>query len=161
VGTESGKGDQLRKRVDRGLASSGLRYIGLVEGYDVPLGGRTDVVVTDGFTGNIVLKTLEGSLALAAAVTGSDFASQSHASTSRRAAVLLGVAGTVVVGHGASGPAEVAACVAHAAAAVRDDQLNRLRAVLEAGEQSSTGERPTDPHPTRPQARMSAVPAVT
>ena len=167
VGTEPGKGDPLRKRADRGLAGSGLRYIGLVEGYDVPLGGRADVIVTDGFTGNIVLKTLEGSLALAAA-TGVT-ADPTKVAT-LRAATLLGVAGAVVIGHGAAGAAEVAGCLAHAAVAVREDHLVRLRAALDhplpaSAEPSTSGvladQRPTKPNPTRPQARMSAVPAAT
>jgi glycerol-3-phosphate acyltransferase PlsX len=156
VGTEPGKGDPLRKRADRGLAGSGLRYIGLVEGHDVPLGGRADVVVTDGFTGNIVLKTLEGSLALAAA-TG--LTADPAKVATLRAATLLGVVGTVVIGHGAAGPVEVAGCLAHAAAAVRDDHLVRFCAALTSGDANSA--QPAEPHPTRPQARMTVVPAAT
>ncbi|SHM31454.1 hypothetical protein [Cryptosporangium aurantiacum] len=182
VGTEPGKGDPLRKKADRGLAGSGLHYIGLVEGYDVPLGGRADVVVTDGFTGNVVLKTLEGSLALAASNgtasngtasngTASNGTAEATGPGSRRAATLLGVAGTVVIGHGAAGPADVADCVALAASAVRDNYLLHLRAALDnpqppsetapphAGpdEQHRSAVRPQ----TRPQARMTAAPAAT
>lgn len=172
VGTESGKGDSLRKKADRGLSGSGLHYVGPVEGYDVPIGGRADVVVTDGFTGNVVLKTLEGSLVLAAA-HGTPVADRYP---SRRAATLLGVAGTVVIGHGAAGPADVADCVAVAAAAVRDDQLARFRAALEhsgpAGTPGSGAPDTTDVSPeaapvragrsqNRSQARMTAAPAAT
>ncbi|WP_420843146.1 phosphate acyltransferase PlsX [Cryptosporangium phraense] len=127
VGTEPGKGDQLRKKADRALSGGDLHYVGLVEGYDVPLGGRADVVVTDGFTGNVVLKTLEGSLALA----GTSVAPAAHGRVHRRAATLLGVQGIVVLGHGAAGSDDVADCIALAAAAVRDDDAARLRAVLE------------------------------
>ncbi|MFI5957270.1 phosphate acyltransferase PlsX [Cryptosporangium sp. NPDC051539] len=123
VGTEPGKGDPLRKKADRALSGTDLHYIGLVEGYDVPLGGRADVVVTDGFTGNVVLKTLEGSLVLA----GTSVARSRYP----RAATLLGVAGTVVLGHGAAGPTDVADCVALAATAVRAHDHAHLRAALE------------------------------
>src|SRR5262249_28792350 len=61
-GTESGKGTDLTRETDRLLgAASGKQfdYIGYVEGRDI-LGGALDVVVTDGFTGNVVLKTAEG-----------------------------------------------------------------------------------------------------
>jgi glycerol-3-phosphate acyltransferase PlsX len=160
VGTEPGKGDALRKKADRGLTGSGLRYVGLVEGYEVPLGGRADVVVTDGFTGNIVLKTLEGSLALASAVTGAEFPSGDQ-----RAAILLGVPGTVVIGHGAAGPSDVAACLANAAVAVREDRLARIRAALnqpfDADDADQGESSPAHSPSTRPQARMTAVPAAT
>lgn len=157
VGTEPGKGDPLRKKADRGLAASGLHYVGLVEGHDVPLGGRADVVVTDGFTGNVVLKTLEGSLALAAR-TGNSAAGAQPAG--RRAATLLGVAGTVVVGHGAASASDVADCVALAASAVRGNQLLRMRAALGHPVQPVDVPPAADP-PIRPQARMSAGPAAT
>ncbi|MFG1923641.1 phosphate acyltransferase PlsX [Cryptosporangium sp. NPDC048952] len=161
IGTEPGKGDPLRKRADRGLTGSGLNYIGLVEGYDVPLGGRADVVVTDGFTGNVVLKTLEGSLALAGAVPAAE-----QRGPSRRAATLLGVAGTVVIGHGAASPADVADCIALAAAAVRENHLAVLRAMLENsdpvtdyddGVPIEAAPAPVGQAHNRLQARMAAV----
>jgi phosphate acyltransferase len=59
-GEESGKGDLLRKEASA-LLSELKGFIGNVEGRDL-LHGHADVVVTDGFTGNIVLKTLEGAM---------------------------------------------------------------------------------------------------
>src|SRR3712207_8816395 len=41
------------------MEESGIRFVGNVEGRDIP-GGEADVLVTDGFTGNVVLKTAEG-----------------------------------------------------------------------------------------------------
>ncbi|WP_406046362.1 phosphate acyltransferase PlsX [Micromonospora sp. NBC_00898] len=111
VGTEAGKGDRLRRAADPALATvplpCGARYVGLVEGYDVALGVRADVVVTDGFTGNVLLKAIEGAYAMAGGPPASGGAP--------RAAALLGVAGTVVVCHGAARPDEVASGIALAA----------------------------------------------
>jgi glycerol-3-phosphate acyltransferase PlsX len=64
IGTEPGKGDRLRRDAGARLAGTALPdggwYVGMVEGHHVALGGPADVVVTDGFTGNVVLKTSEG-----------------------------------------------------------------------------------------------------
>ena len=113
VGTEPGKGDSLRRKAHKALAASGLRYVGPVEGHHILLGGRADVVVTDGFTGNAVLKAVEGTVALVRSAVSEPVAG------ARRAAPLLGVRGVVVAGHGAAGPRDVADCVAVAAAAAR------------------------------------------
>ena len=61
VGTEDQKGNAIIKAAHERLTQSelGLNYIGYVEGNDISA-GRADVVVTDGFTGNIALKTAEG-----------------------------------------------------------------------------------------------------
>jgi phosphate acyltransferase len=59
VGTEDGKGNELTKQAFQLLSSSNLSFIGNVESRDL-LEGVADVVVTDGFTGNIALKTIEG-----------------------------------------------------------------------------------------------------
>ncbi|WP_412747063.1 phosphate acyltransferase PlsX [Krasilnikovia sp. MM14-A1004] len=112
IGTERGKGDRLRRTAPAVLAGTGLpagaRYVGLVEGNDVVHGAGADVVVTDGFTGNILLKGLETAYALVGPPTAA-------ADPPPRAAVLLGVAGTVVVCHGAAGPDDLAAGIALAA----------------------------------------------
>jgi glycerol-3-phosphate acyltransferase PlsX len=60
IGEESGKGSELTKEAHRLLAGSdSVRFVGNVEGRDITR-GVVDVVVTDGFTGNVVLKTAEG-----------------------------------------------------------------------------------------------------
>lgn len=107
IGTEAGKGDRARRVADGALRTGGLHYVGNVEGHDVPLGGPADVVVTDGFTGNVLLKGIEGAYALAGGRLSAGEAS--------RAAVLLGVRGTVVVCHGAAGGADIASGIALAA----------------------------------------------
>ncbi|MEV0126931.1 phosphate acyltransferase [Dactylosporangium sp. NPDC050688] len=111
VGSEPGKGDRLRRAVAVALSDTALpaggRYIGLVEGHDVPLGGPADVIVTDGFTGNILLKGIEGA-------TGRPLPSAEGARPARGAA-LLGVAGTVVVCHGSADGPDIASGIALAA----------------------------------------------
>jgi glycerol-3-phosphate acyltransferase PlsX len=59
IGTEETKGSETIRQAGRLLGQSDLNYIGFVEGYDI-MSGKVDVVVTDGFTGNVSLKTMEG-----------------------------------------------------------------------------------------------------
>ncbi|SDG09816.1 phosphate acyltransferase PlsX [Desulfosporosinus hippei] len=59
VGGEEGKGNDLTQKAYPLLKASPINFIGNVEGRDVPY-GRADVVVCEGFTGNILLKTAEG-----------------------------------------------------------------------------------------------------
>ncbi|ATO14518.1 phosphate acyltransferase PlsX [Micromonospora sp. WMMA2032] len=126
VGHEAGKGDRLRRSADPALAAvplpCGARYVGLVEGYDISLGARADVVVTDGFTGNVLLKAIEGAYAMAGGPPTNGGAP--------RAAALLGVAGTVVVCHGAAGSDDVASGIALAAHLWRRDAAGTVRALL-------------------------------
>jgi glycerol-3-phosphate acyltransferase PlsX len=109
-GTEPGKGDRARRGAAGLLAGLALPasavYVGSVEGYDVPLGGPADVIVTDGFTGNVLLKGIEGAYALAG---GSEHPS------APRAAALLGVPGTVVICHGNATGSDIASGIALAA----------------------------------------------
>jgi len=58
-GTEANKGNRLVVESHELLKNAGLNFIGNIEANDIPK-GKADVVITDGFTGNIVLKTLEG-----------------------------------------------------------------------------------------------------
>ncbi|WP_412753839.1 phosphate acyltransferase PlsX [Krasilnikovia sp. M28-CT-15] len=115
IGTERGKGDRLRREAPAVLAGlslpAGAHYVGLLEGNDVVHGAGADVVVTDGFTGNILLKGLETAYALAGPPPTASVATDPPP----RAAVLLGVAGTVVVCHGAADPDDLAAGIALAA----------------------------------------------
>lgn len=66
VGTEEHKGDQLRLETFALLKNTPVNFVGNVEGRDIPMDG-CDVLVTDGFTGNLILKTYEG---VAAALMG-------------------------------------------------------------------------------------------
>jgi phosphate acyltransferase len=121
IGEEPTKGTPLVKEAHALLsATPGLRFLGNVEGRDL-LGCPADVVVTDGFTGNVALKTLEGSLRflleLILGVIGIDEATRAAgdvllphlAPIAERldpertgGAMLLGVNGVCVISHGSS-----------------------------------------------------------
>lgn len=58
-GAEETKGTELYLETHSLLKNSSINFIGNIEGRDVPL-GKADVIVADGFTGNIILKTIEG-----------------------------------------------------------------------------------------------------
>jgi glycerol-3-phosphate acyltransferase PlsX len=127
VGGEPGKGDRLRRATDAALrvhAMPGARYVGPVEGHDVVTGARADVVVTDGFTGNVLLKGVEAALA---AAPGSF-----PPTAVPRAAALLGVARTVVICHGAADGEDVASGLALAARLVRADVIRNLAVEIRA-----------------------------
>lgn len=59
IGTEEGKGNELTKQIYQLLKETDIHFVGNVEAREL-LNGVADVVVTDGFTGNMVLKTIEG-----------------------------------------------------------------------------------------------------
>ena len=59
IGEEDIKGHDIVQDAHRSSSASRLNYVGFVEGDDI-FGGEVDVVVTDGFTGNVALKTMEG-----------------------------------------------------------------------------------------------------
>jgi glycerol-3-phosphate acyltransferase PlsX len=143
VGEEVGKGDRVRRKTGALLAALPVSFIGNVEGDDVPRGGAADVVVTDGFTGNILLKGMEGTYAVLSTLVAQELArhgeparqavaaATAHLHPERNAgALLIGVDGVVVVGHGASSAGAVAACIAQAATVVRDGVLPGLRQAL-------------------------------
>ncbi|GAA1106239.1 phosphate acyltransferase PlsX [Nocardiopsis composta] len=125
IGAEPGKGNRLARKTSELLTATaedapGLDFRGNVEGHDL-LAGDVDVVVTDGFTGNVALKSVEGAVRFAfdqmrGALTSSRMA-KAGALLQRKAlrelrdrldsesyggAVLLGLNGTVVIAHGAS-----------------------------------------------------------
>ena len=120
IGEEPGKGDTLRKEAYELLSSAGgINFIGNVEGRDI-MTPDVDVVVTDGFTGNVVLKTLEGSLKTVVKALFSAFGAPElkvHADALLPAllplyesldpdtyggAILLGVDGVCIISHGSS-----------------------------------------------------------
>jgi phosphate acyltransferase len=152
VGEESGKGTpELVEAHDRLAAVDGIDFAGNVEGGDLP-GAAADVVVTDGFTGNVALKLMEGT---ARVVTGAirDAARSNPLAAAggllmrpalaglRRefdpdntgGAVLLGLRAPAVVGHGSSGPDGVANAVRLAARCVEEDAVARTAQLLRAG----------------------------
>nr|WP_084000181.1 phosphate acyltransferase PlsX [Actinomadura kijaniata] len=159
IGAESSKGNKLAKRAHELLASGNhaVEFAGNVEGHDL-LRGIVDVIVTDGFTGNVALKTMEGTVRTAfhemkQAVTGSRTAKVGAFLQRRRlvelrerldsdtygGGVLLGLNGTVVIAHGAArARAITSACVlAHELAAGRI--VERIREQIAATRTSRFG----------------------
>ena len=63
IGVEDTKGHGTVRDAAARLNQSGLNYVGFIEGNEI-FSGKTDVVVTDGFTGNVALKTMEGTVGL-------------------------------------------------------------------------------------------------
>jgi glycerol-3-phosphate acyltransferase PlsX len=122
VGEEPGKGNDLSREAHRLLSESpGVRFVGNVEGREIG-SGVADVLVTDGFTGNVVLKSAEGVAReilamLRSAMTGGPISSLAAGILRPRlrsvrdrvdpenygGSFLLGVRGSVVIGHGNSG----------------------------------------------------------
>ncbi|WP_108668239.1 phosphate acyltransferase PlsX [Euzebya rosea] len=126
MGVEPGKG--TRRTIEaEGLLADTDGFVGNVEPGDV-LDGAVDVVVCDGFTGNLVLKTIEG---LSARLADGVGARVPH----DRAAQLLGVRGTVLVMHGAATGEDFAEAVSLAAE----------RAAAGTGTAAAPAARTTDP----------------
>jgi phosphate acyltransferase len=148
IGEEREKGNQLTLEAHELLAASDLNFAGNTEGRDI-LHGAADVVVTDGFTGNVVLKTLEGTIGtiLAAlraeveATTAGKLGALLIRPAARRlrhrldpdtygGAYLLGLRGLAVIAHGNSSPTAIANAIRLAARGAEHDVVGRLAAKL-------------------------------
>lgn len=133
VGTEETKGrpelKEANELMEAAAAHSGYRYIGFIEGGDIPK-NRADVIVTDGFTGNVALKTGEGTARLIRSFLGDAFRATPLsriaallALTSLRrlqkridprrvnGGVFLGLNGTIVKSHGSADATGVSAAI--------------------------------------------------
>ncbi len=148
-GEEPGKGDALRKAAFALLETEIVNFVGNVEGRDL-VRASADVIVTDGFTGNIALKTLEGSMmAMAGLIFGvldePEFAPQATAIKLRLlegaadllpdntgGALLLGVNGVCIISHGSSSPDAIVNACRVAVAGVEADVVGSLAVALEA-----------------------------
>ena len=72
IGEEEIKGNDVVRSAHNLIGASDLNYVGFVEGHDI-FSGKVDVVVTDGFTGNVALKTMEGAAHLIAETLREEF----------------------------------------------------------------------------------------
>ena len=151
VGEEQKKGRADVVEAHEALTGAeGIRFIGNVEGRDL-LSGEADVIVTDGFTGNVTLKTLEGTAravadAVRAAARSGPLASagglllrpalgglrRSMDPNAVGGAILLGLRGVAVVAHGSSNPEGIANAIRLADRAVRERAVERTGELLAA-----------------------------
>ena len=154
IGEESTKGNPLVKETHKLLADgswigeTGAQFIGNVEGRDI-MTDDVDVVVTDGFTGNVALKTLEGSLksiinSLLAAFDSSDEARAAAAALwpslmplydsldpeNTGGAMLLGVDGVCIISHGSSSDRAMVNAVRVAADMVNANVVGHIAATV-------------------------------
>jgi glycerol-3-phosphate acyltransferase PlsX len=144
VGEEASKGNELTREAHRLLKDAPVHFIGNLEGRDV-YSGIADVVVCDGFTGNVTLKLSEGLVETVETLLHDELAAtfggrvgyvlsrQAFRRFRRRVdyseyggAPLVGVNGLCIVGHGHSSAKAVANAVTMAARAVDEDLIGRL-----------------------------------
>jgi glycerol-3-phosphate acyltransferase PlsX len=144
IGEEASKGNDLTREAHRLLKASPLHFVGNVEARDI-FSGQADVIVCDGFTGNVALKLSEGLVEMVEELLGeelqSTFSSQVGYLLSRRAfrrfrkrvdyseyggAPLMGVAGLCIVGHGHSSAKAIRNAVVMASRFVSSNVLNRV-----------------------------------
>ena len=149
IGEEPGKGDTLRKQAYELFSNAkNLNFIGNVEGRDI-MTDKVDVVVTDGFTGNVALKTLEGTMrgvvkALFAAISAPEY--KEHADGIMPAllslystfdpdtyggAILLGVDGVCIISHGSSGSRAMLNGIKVAKEMVEVDMVGKIRQAVQ------------------------------
>ncbi|MGH9410392.1 MAG: phosphate acyltransferase PlsX, partial [Vicinamibacterales bacterium] len=145
VGEEESKGNELTREAHRLLKDAPVEFIGNLEGRDVYAGGA-DVIVCDGFTGNVTLKVSEGLVETVGALLHDELAAtfggrvgyvlsrQAFRRFQRRVdysefggAPLVGLAGLCIVGHSHSSAKAVANAVMMAARGVEEDLVGRLR----------------------------------
>jgi glycerol-3-phosphate acyltransferase PlsX len=157
IGEEPEKGNRLVRETHELLGPSGLNYVGNVEGRDL-LATAADVVVCDGFTGNVALKTLEGGIGTAMGALRQAIGSSVRgklggllirpAARELRArldpdtyggAYLLGLRGLVVIAHGNSSRTAAANAIRLGARGVEGRVVERLAVRL-----AEPGERPQE-----------------
>jgi phosphate acyltransferase len=150
VGEEEGKGNELVKDTFESLRGSSLNFIGNIEGRDI-YNGRCDVVVTDGFTGNVCLKISESLAEMLTSMIreelNRDVLSKAGAVLAQRAfarmkqrvdytemggAPLLGINGASIICHGASPVKAIKNALRVATEWVRNDVNEHIKTALEA-----------------------------
>jgi glycerol-3-phosphate acyltransferase PlsX len=157
VGAEEGKGNSQSKEAYSLLKNSGLNFIGNVEGMDIPL-GKANVIVCDGFVGNIIVKLCEGlgealSEWLGSKLKGrlnnaevSEVTDALHRLLSPAIALgggpLWGVNGVVAVAHGRSMAPQILGTIRHAKIAVESGFVEQLKSELERMRQKMLKESP-------------------
>lgn len=143
IGEEPEKGDELTVEAHRLLAESGLNFVGNIEGRDV-IRGTCDVLVADGFVGNVLLKFYESVTGFMHGLLRAEMA-ESHAQldldrlfrnfdyTEYGGAPLLGVNGVTIICHGGSPPRAIRNAIRVAVQAVDTQMLGHVRRAIGSG----------------------------
>ncbi len=156
IGEEDIKGHEVVQAAHALLSVSGLNYVGFVEGDDI-FSGDVDVVVTDGFTGNVALKTMEGVAGLIADRMRKEFRASWRdklagliarpvlrrvaASLDPRrynGACMVGLAGIVVKSHGRADGVAFSRAIGTAALAARRDLTSQIEQALQGNKRLAT-----------------------
>lgn len=158
-GEERGKGTELTRAANEQLSSTDLNCIGYVEGRDIT-SGRVDVVVCDGFTGNVTLKTMEGLAKFIMGVLKEAFRSNTLSrlgillaqKSLRRAyarlddaeyggAPLMGLDGVAIIAHGGASPKAIKNAIRVAKETVSHDVNRHVVDSLESFKQIGAGRK--------------------
>ena len=133
IGVEAEKGTALTKKAYELLSESGLNFIGNVEARDIPE-GACDVIVADGFTGNIILKLSEGMVGRLAKVMAAKLPPEMMAAIKSQTdysefggAPILGVEKPIIKMHGSSGPKAVKNAILKAADFAATDVIGKVK----------------------------------
>ncbi len=133
IGAEAEKGTSLTKKAYELLAGSKLNFVGNVEARDIPE-GTCDVIVADGFTGNIILKLTEGMVGRLSKAMASRLPAEMMAAIRSQTdyseyggAPILGVEKPIIKMHGSSGPKAVKNAILKAADFVRGDVIRIVK----------------------------------
>jgi glycerol-3-phosphate acyltransferase PlsX len=149
IGEEPEKGNAVTKEAHQLLQAAGLNFIGNVEGRDLPAGGTeshpVDVVVCDGFVGNVVLKFYEGIAPLMVGMLRKTGVSAEQLEAGLKqldyseygGAPLLGVKGVSIISHGKSSPRAIKNAVKVAVQAVVSGMNEQIGARLAAAESAA------------------------
>src|SRR5204862_5104635 len=137
IGEEANKGNELTREAHQLLKASSLSFIGNVEARDV-YSGKADVIVCDGFTGNVALKVSEGLVEVLADFLSEEFRRRVDYSE-YGGAPLLGLAGVAIVGHGRSSAKAVRNAVAMAYRFAASGFIERLAREIDAAGASPGG----------------------
>jgi glycerol-3-phosphate acyltransferase PlsX len=157
VGAEEGKGNEQAKEAYALLKNSGLNFIGNVEGHDIPF-SKANVIVCDGFVGNIILKFCEGlgrsiikwlDQELQPSFNKAELdrmTSRLYAMTSPAIAMgggpMWGVDGVACIAHGSSQAPQIVGTIKQAKIAVESGFVQQLKAELKKAQEKMSPKKP-------------------
>lgn len=130
IGEEANKGPQaVRAAYQLMQESSDINFVGNVEGWGI-YSGQADVIVTDGYTGNIVLKFAESLYEIFKKRLDGDESIETFNFERYGGVPILGIEGISIIGHGISTASAIAQMVKSAAEAAQNDLVKKIRAAF-------------------------------